>query len=220
MGLDSQFKQYLQADFPDVIATSTPAVPAALICDCMCLLHQWRAGEGSTLTSLADYVWRHSAAGSSPTTALVLCFDRQVDTPRPKELEHARRAPCAKPLSKQEVEAGLADDLLPHPWADAMADRDVRSCVVEALANRLASYFAGCNGALRKLIVHGTEAAAHAYTKGKHMTCEVTAEARMLGEGDVAMVYWMRRLRKHSNGDIIIHTVDTDLVRRASVACP
>ena len=34
----------------------------------------------------------------------------------------------------------------------------------------------------------------------------------MLGEGEVALVYWARRLARHAGGaPIVLHTVDTDL---------
>lgn len=223
MGLDAQFKQYLQSEFPDAVP-GAPSLgsPAAIICDCMCALHQWRAREDSTLSTLADYLWRQCTTGATSATAVVLCFDRQADTPRPKDLEHQRRAACETRFVKSEVAAMLERDQLPVPWSDAMADRDVRSCVVQALAEKMGAYFAEFGACVRKIIVHGAYPEAHAYSRARdgsprHARCDACAQAKLLGEGDIAIIYWMLRLRKHCDGDIIIQTVDTDMVPLAAM---
>jgi hypothetical protein len=223
MGLAPDFKRYLEAEFPEAVRRETPGQPAAQLLDGMVSLHQWSARDpGDGLAELADYVWHSLAAGSCPHTVLVACFDRQGDTPRPKDIEHGKRAKCGTAFETEDVEALLARGALPLPWHDALADRRARGAVVRALGARLLAMFAARPGAARELIVQGAGARAARALREEDGTCtrsecEASGQAGLLGEGEVAMVYWARRLRERTDGVILLLSVDTDLVALAAL---
>ena len=101
-------------------------------------------------------------------------------------------------------------------WEDALADRDARAALTRALAEALVQLFAQ-RGSFRKLIVHGAWNAARAYARGgaphRWKECEKSAAAELLGEGEVAVAFWARRLAARAAGSpVVMRTVDTDLV--------
>jgi hypothetical protein len=224
MGLDKDFKKYLEAEFPAALRPAAPQNPAAVLVDGMVLLHRWspRDGGDATATGLAAFLWRAASAHAGVASVLVFCFDRQDATPRPKDLEHKKRTACGTTFDGPAVAALLEKrDELPAPWRDALADRQVRALVVAALADRLEAMFA--RGGPRKLIIQGAAEAARSAVRApdgslRRAQCSASAAAGLLGEGEVAMVYWARRLAAHARGgDVVLLTVDTDLVALAAM---
>jgi hypothetical protein len=223
MGLDAGFKEFLRSAFPESVADEPPQRPDAIITDCMCVLHMQKTAEGATLDALARALWRSATSGARADSVIVLCFDCPEHTPRVKELEHKRRAAPSAPLALADVDDALEKGLLPHPWSDAVADRRARARVVAALAGRAEELF--LEGPLgRRLIVHGLGGAATARERasGARRADGASGAARLLGEGDVSMCYWARRLAaRRSGGTVLLNTVDTDLVAILALhACP
>ena len=124
MGLDSGFKKYVEEAFPEAVVAEedVPDDPAAALVDAMCVLHAWRPGGAPgappRVSDLARYLWRQCVAGTGETTVLVVAFDNQRDTPRVKDLEHARRRVCEEPKTPDQVGGcrwGAAAGGLPPP---------------------------------------------------------------------------------------------------------
>ena len=136
------------------------------------------------MSDVAHYLWRCCLAGVGKSTTLLIAFDRQSDTPRPKDIEHGKRRRCADPFPMERVQEALREDRVPGAnWNEALSDRGARAAMVEDIARRVSEHFFEWNGnACRKLIVHGAWPRARAFTAADQKVREC-ANSEEGGEG-------------------------------------
>ena len=220
MGLAADFKKWAAAHAPDALEAGSARADIVVL-DSMCTLHAFSPREEDArpkLDQLADRLWSTAAACCNEGATVVICFDRQSSTTRYKLKTQAKRHRSERVWPEQEVDALIARRDLPSgsDWPDFLSHRHLRARAVEALACEVLEIFkrsASCRGVVR-MIVHNGRASGPAQVADQHGGVEdVSEDAPSMGEADIAIPLWTRRLVAERPGaSAAILTVDTDLV--------
>jgi hypothetical protein len=214
MGLSKDFKKFVKTSMSSVVVAEEPEADAVLL-DAPCVLHAFSVNESDSTPGalqLLDKVRRAALYGCSAEGTVVVCFDRQAETPVHKGLAHGKRRKAQRVWTRQNVQDLLDEDALPlgDEWADLLASREVRSLVTDYVGAKLLEWHvAGGHKFVRRLIVHNSREAGGALIS----TGEVKEEPSgpRAGEADVAMAAWAVWLASEDpKTRILVRTVDTD----------
>ena len=244
MGLAAEFKQFVRNHIPEAIVDGQPA--DICVIDAMCSLRGFSPDcdpgiSTRPLDALVTRIFDGVVAACAPKCTLLVVFDRQRSTTRMKENEQqkrnvkrARPGAAPKEWTVAETEAMLAARTLPEgaEWGNLLDNREMRSLVVQAIADTLFARFRDGDQAMdrvgRLVVVNGRIAAdlERGYGPRAETADRVDSarrevgidEAPWTGEADVAMARWVRILLEEHRGApidpprVAVHTVDTDIV--------
>lgn len=220
MGLAAGFKKFVSATIQSAVLPHEPDCDVILT-DAPCILHSFSTGPGDDIPAGIQLYQRLKRAvlyGSSPQATVVVCFDRQEDTPVEKAAAHKKRRQAKRTWTRKDVEDLLQRDELPRgdEWNDLLAARDVRELVAGYLSNKLSRWYAHeGKDAIKRLIIHnGGTAEPVIMEAGVAVDMGDTPRA---GEADLALVMWAAWMHaREPTAKAVIRTIDTDIVAIAA----
>lgn len=181
-----------------------------LVCDHMWLLFKFHPEEGATGEDLVDFAWRPMLrffrAGG---TSYACVFDVPERVPVAKAEEHKRRYEGGPPLEKPTGTCSASS--LPLPWNAALADRRARADACSYIARGVAERFARHVDELKdkELIVSGVGGKVIRADANGSRVWEEHAPVAEVGEGDLAVAYWVNH---YADRSVVARVLDTDQI--------
>lgn len=212
MGLHPDVKKFLRTRFPSSVGDGVPASQCdVLVCDHMWLLFKFHPEDGSTGEDLVDFAWRPMLrffrAGG---TSYACVFDVPERVPVAKAEEHRRRYDRGGP-PVDEPAGTCSSSSLPLPWNAALANRRARADVCSYIARGVTERFARHVDELRdkELIVSGVGGKVIRANADGTKVWEEHAPVAEVGEGDLAVAYWVNH---YADRSVVARVLDTDQI--------
>ena len=213
MGLHPDVKKFLRSRFPSNVGDGVPGAQCdVLVCDHMWLLFKFYPEDGATAEDLVDFVWRpmlkfFRAGGQS----YACVFDVPERVPIAKAEEHKKRYGGADAARPEKPTGSCSSSSLPLPWHAALADRAARADVCSYIARGIVARFARHADELKgkELIVSGVGGEVVRADANGSKVWEEHAPVAEVGEGDLAVAYWVNH---YADRSVVARVLDTDQI--------
>jgi hypothetical protein len=225
MGLHSEAKPWIKANFPTACGWEVRGTPTLGVLDGMWNLFRFpgRDEPGATGRDLINFYWSQIetfALACQRPCAFALCFD------------DGRHVPCAKDATRAKRRKGVMDPMvtttiddygIPAPWGTSMATDTVRRSILAYLCDELPGEHAhralslpyDCtlilHGVRRTMVVRPVESWVPrplGDPSGERYEI-VLNDAPRCGEADLSTIYWAC---KHPDEEALVRTIDTDSI--------